>query len=404
MEKKIVRNKTETETEGEYIAARKIPKCMGEWEYLVKWDNGEKTWEPEWTFGEEAEHNEINPKKPKTNHTSIKQDRITLRENQRRPKDFREVLERHATTRGDKGMEWLARLEKGEANDEKSNDAIHKAVLIFKQYTDQIAEDYGITAERYNIPDIPSKEGYRGESWGEDEEMQTEYRGDKEILQDETGKKVERQCVGLKGQVESGEFKRRMEEEARRLQTGEDTAGLIPITRPDKYVRWDTGEFGNDSKNNTIDVKRCDQIHEVERIQRAKSPLGILCTPVEAGMMGQGEIGKIYEDARWRIERDTTGKNITRANINEAKAKITRARITMQDMKKQKKERDKWKEEGWKTRITKTLRCVIEVEGLKKYAATAEAAAIPVNKHGVPYGASGKEIIEKFLQKVNVNT
>jgi len=146
------------------------------------------------------------------------------------------MLERYADTQEEKGGEWLARLEKGEANDEESNKAIEKAVLIFKQYTDQIAEDHGITAEKYNIPDIPSKEGYRGESWGEDDEMQTEYRGDKEIIQ-ENGEKVERQCVGLRGQVESGEFKKRMEEEAKRRQTGENTAGLIPITRPDKYVR-----------------------------------------------------------------------------------------------------------------------------------------------------------------------
>jgi len=122
---------------GEYIASREIPKCLGGWEYLVEWQDGSKTWEPECTFGEETEEQEKRGKKRKTSGSQMKGDKIQLREHYRRPKDLREILERRAELMGSEGTEWLRRIEKGDATDRQTNIAIEEAMEVYLQYAHQ---------------------------------------------------------------------------------------------------------------------------------------------------------------------------------------------------------------------------------------------------------------------------
>ena len=58
--------------------------------------------------------------------------------------------------------------------------------------------------------------------------------------------------------------------------------------------------------------ERCDQIHEADRILRAHSPLGVLCTPVDGPMLTTPRVGMLYEEAKHRLGRRPPGYDLTR--------------------------------------------------------------------------------------------
>ena len=58
--------------------------------------------------------------------------------------------------------------------------------------------------------------------------------------------------------------------------------------------------------------------------------------------------------------------------------------------------------EGWQPHVTSELRCVVDVAALQAYAQTVQAESVPVNKHGVSYGSSERQLIRSFLRHVDV--
>ena len=133
---------------------------------------------------------------------------------------------------------------------------------------------------------------------------------------------------------------------------------------------------------------RCDDIHEADRILRAGSQLGVLCTPADGPMltrdrhtMGEpGAVGTLYDEAYKRLGRP----GCDGARWREAHRRLERARDDMLDPEKQREVREEWKREGWTRHVTSTLRCAIDASALEAYAARPEANVVPVDKHGVP--------------------
>ena len=236
-------------------------------------------------------------------------------------------------------------------------------------------------------------------------EMQTLYRGVKHKERGADGKMVEKTVVGLgAGEVKEGELQRRVQQTTANEAQGM-ASDLLPSTRPDRFVRWSTppNEPGRIAPSippisAPVRPRRCDQIHEVDRILRARSPLGILCTPVDAPALGQAAIGMLYESAKQRMQRRPPGYDVSRAPA--ALKRLELARDAMLDPQQQLEERQRWRTEGWTRWVTTHLRCAINVAGLEAYASTPAANVIPVNKHGKPYGGTGKQLIEWLLQRV----
>ena len=148
---------------------------------------------------------------------------------------------------------------------------------------------------------------------------------------------------------------------------------------------------------------RCDDIHEADRILRAGSQLGVLCTPADGPMltrdrhtMGEpGAVGTLYDEAYKRLGRP----GCDGARWREAHRRLERARDDMLDPEKQREVREEWKREGWTRHVTSTLRCAIDASALEAYAARPEANVVPVDKHGVPYRGTEREMIQKLLGK-----
>ena len=85
----------------------------------------------------------------------------------------------------------------------------------------------------------------------------------------------------------------------------------------------------------------------------------------------------------------------------ETHARLESARGEMLDRAKQTAERERWRRAPWQSRITTTLRAVINVAALEAYATTPDANRVPVNKHGKPYDGTGRQLIERLLARVD---
>ena len=150
---------------------------------------------------------------------------------------------------------------------------------------------------------------------------------------------------------------------------------------------------------------RCDDIHEADRILRAGSQLGVLCTPADGPMltrdrhtMGEpGAVGTLYDEAYKRLGRP----GCDGARWREAHRRLERARDDMLDPEKQREVREEWKREGWTRHVTSTLRCAIDANALEAYAERPEANVVPVDKHGVPYRGTEREMIQKLLGRAS---
>ena len=77
------------------------------------------------------------------------------------------------------------------------------------------------------------------------------------------------------------------------------------------------------------------------------------------------------------------------------------ARDDMLNPEKQREVREEWKREGWTRHVTSTLRCAIDANALEAYAERPEANVVPVDKHGVPYRGTEREMIQKLLGRAS---
>ena len=88
--------------------------------------------------------------------------------------------------------------------------------------------------------------------------------------------------------------------------------------------------------------------------------------------------------------------------LRTAEQRLRHARDEMLDPERQQQVRDEWERSGWRSHVTTTLRCVVHTGALRAYAATPQATRVPINKHGVSYGASERMLIGDLLARVQL--
>ena len=267
----------------------------------------------------------------------------------------------------------------------------------------------------YNITELSTVDGTRGQPWGvgairsASRDIQTLYRGkaapptnsskgaleDGQTQQDDQSKRD----MALNGQVTEGEMQRRV----RLIQADpsqESTQSLLPATRPDRYVNCDGTQHPT---RDQLPYTHCARLHEIDRILRARSMHGVLCAPVEAPALSPTRLDMLYEEARYRMARNPPGTD--RRREHEALTRLAMAKQILQDPSEMARERDTWKKQGWRAHITNTIRCPINIGGLRDYLQTSpDADTVPVNKHGIPYGGTNRQIIESYIKHVCMPT
>ena len=344
-----------------------------------------------------------------------------------RPSCFHDILRSHTDKSANGGVAWLTLVTSGKATDPAAQAAVSDAVKLLLEHAEQRAQDLGYTPTEYNIADLPASQGTRGEIWGDRHSMQTLYRGIRVPKKDdgrrrsnpvrgEAGASREQRTVGLDAsdEIQPGELRKRVVDAERRRVAGDASGGqLLPATRPDRLVRWDDspvtarGERATATRLRASHAcpsrrPRCDELHEADRILRAHSLLGVLCTPVDGPALGQAAIGTLYEEAKHRCCRTPPGFDVAR--VPRALERLRHARDEMIDPAKQAEVRRRWREEGWTRWVTTTLRCAVDVAALETYAATPQANRVPLNKHGQRYRASEKDMIRVLLTRVERST
>ena len=115
-------------------------------------------------------------------------------------------------------------------------------------------------------------------------------------------------------------------------------------------------------------------------------------------MLGGRAIGHLYEAALDRLQRQTM---VDSDRQRAARERLEHARDSMMHAPTQRAERARWNRREWQDRITHTLRVAVDVAALQAYAATAQADNVPVNKHGQPYWATERVMIERLLRHVH---
>ena len=223
----------------------------------------------------------------------------------------------------------------------------------------QVAQDFGEAMEAFweyverrggggnNISEAGIQ---RGPVWDKGEK--TVYKGVERIIVDK-GKQKKHMQVGLGTEgVREGEMARRIQ----RHMLGE--LGVLPPSRPDRFVL--AGKHSR-SVDHEERPKRCVEINEIDRVQRARSMFGILGADVTTNIdVGSREIGGLYEAAIQRLQR-CHREGSGAAAATERKLRV--ARDLLMSIDEQRRIRGEWQRQ----QVTCTLRCPVDLEALQKF-------------------------------------
>ena len=134
--------------------------------------------------------------------------------------------------------------------------------------------------------------------------------------------------------------------------------GVLPPSRPDRFVL--AGKHSR-SVDHEERPKRCVEINEIDRVQRARSMFGILGADVTTNIdVGSREIGGLYEAAIQRLQR-CHREGSGAAAATERKLRV--ARDLLMSIDEQRRIRGEWQRQ----QVTCTLRCPVDLEALQKF-------------------------------------
>ena len=184
------------------------------------------------------------------------------------------------------------------------------------------------------------------------------------------------------------------------MRAAESVEGILPPTRPDRLLGITKDQRPPQEEHERAyrvrRRKRCDEIHEADRILRAKSSLGVLCVPAEGQILGPQQIGLKYEAALRRLDKAERRPDVLR--VQQAKRRLETARQRMMNPAVQRMERDKYREQRWE--VTNRMCVPIDVKGLEEFAATEAAKVVPVRNRRPDNKDSYKVMIENLLRNV----
>ena len=317
----------------------------------------------------------------------ITQQLARCRQHERRPRDFREVLEEHARQNG--GDTWLRAATTDAASNTDAQMAVRQAADLFLEHAKQQQRDSGRNNAN-NIEEKPAQQGYRGARW-EAATHTTLYAGTQVVVKGVDGKQRTEGRIGLGngGTVEEGELSSRIERTERLGQTGDND--LLPQSLPVELVlsaATSTCAAGRRDPPTPPIWHRCDQITEVDRILRARSPFGILGTPADGPPLSTARVGALFEASIQRLGR--AHRRHDAKHLRQAEQRLETARQQLMNTALQARLRAEWCSAG--SRVTSTHICPVHVAALEAFACTDAAEEVPTNKHGESYGASCREL------------
>ena len=140
---------------------------------------------------------------------------------------------------------------------------------------------------------------------------------------------------------------------------------------------------------------------EIQRVNRALHAFGTLRLPLIPKHYPPGRVAKLHEEimAHINLEKAPTREKIA------AIIKLNNARDLLINQASQQKEGSRLMADKELTHpvIFKIEDCPIDKESLRLFAQSTEADEIPKNKHGVPYRAPYRTLIEDYLQEVRLH-
>lgn len=139
-----------------------------------------------------------------------------------------------------------------------------------------------------------------------------------------------------------------------------------------------------------------DQIHESDRILRAKSHLGVLCTPADAPTLSPAAIGRLFDNATLRLNRGAQHEDPE--EIARASRRLLDSCMQMQNPAAQEAARAAYRAKGFE--VVHAMRIPIDIAALERYAQQPEAAEVPTRKRVANNTRSYRQMIADFLPHV----
>ena len=290
----------------------------------------------------------------------------------------------------------------GDGAEHRVQSAVHEAYELLLAHADQADRDRGYTAEEWNLREVPAAEGYQGPHWTPNE-CQTLYRGVEPKQKKDrakggkpaagsqgTGETATKRITGLapEDEVQPGELWRRAARVRELEADGLDGGTLLPPTRPDKLLRPPADAAVHTEARQDAEGpraarlrprRRCDEIHESDRVLRAKSDLGVLCTPADAPQLDASAVAALYNSALTRLNLHAQQQDAQR--LARARQRLTGACQRMQNQACQRAARAAYRAQPWE--VTNVLRTPVNIAGLEAFAATPEALAVPTTHRAI---------------------
>ena len=242
-------------------AARRTAKCLGEWEYLVEWDTGGRSWEPkhalERGMGAMARREMMRVARERRYVAESMHERITGES-----KEGQEEKDRQMEWRTCEGMtadEWREAVT-GDLKEARVKRAVRKMWKVHKRHAAAVHGE-----GREEAGDINSKEMASAAATAASgrpivnrkDGERTLYMGGEEAV-DEDGKKKKRDRAGLEGEEGEGGKQESVTMEAvrqrvalwERLRAAGHTQAdtVLPEGQPHTWVKWDEEAQGREMK------------------------------------------------------------------------------------------------------------------------------------------------------------
>ena len=400
----------------EIIATRATATCFGGTEYLVRWEGGEQTWETEkqllWREPSQkiaSDHSAAARKRERGSAaamTALRREMQAAKREESRPRDLREAIERDlqrtgrrlksllsANSKSSEDERWWSIAIGGSTDSPDAKATMDRIGRIYEAHVRQTEADLGRRAVDVNLDEQPNEGSSNSTKW-QQEEVTSYLPGGKELFRDKDGKWKKRSCVGLDdSDVRNGEAARREANDRDLPETW--PRGLVNVNgTPTVGTREAQPEL---TPLAALAAKRCDRISETDRILRASSHFGVLCSPIDVELT-PNHIERLYDRAHLRLNKPAARQDAARLHL--AEAKLLTAKQQLLNIAAQARLRSKW--HATPQIVTSTVRCPIDAAALRAFARGPEGQRIPINKHGQPYGGTNAQIVERFLNACQI--
>lgn len=259
--------------------------------------------------------------------TALRREMQAAKREESRPRDLREAIERDlqrtgrrlksllsANSKSSEDERWWSIAIGGSTDSPDAKATMDRIGRIYEAHVRQTEADLGRRAVDVNLDEQPNEGSSNSTKW-QQEEVTSYLPGGKELFRDKDGKWKKRSCVGLDdSDVRNGEAARREANDRDLPETW--PRGLVNVNgTPTVGTREAQPEL---TPLAALAAKRCDRISETDRILRASSHFGVLCSPIDVELT-PNHIERLYDRAHLRLNKPAARQDAARLHLAEAK-------------------------------------------------------------------------------------